>query len=279
VKRIWISCFLGLLLIGCNLQQKNRPPSFLKACGWATSNVHASFWTKYGDPAPQATAFRLFQVFVDDADGYQDVTSVKVIHPNGSSYWALEDDYNAEGGYWGGWYYWQSNSPHAVDLGTYTVLVRDSAGHEITDAITFALPGSTTGSGFIYSEDYKDSTSGGEWMIRRASVTSRAKGLADLTVSFTVSDSRVINGWVWLYDAAASYITWSGFFRDKVNNGNGLKVDGTTNTLQLAATGLELGTHAFADIAGFHLVLTDGAQYAPEVTQYDNRSVSAYVQF
>ncbi len=58
-----------------------------------------------------------------------------------------------------------------------------------------------------------------------------------------------------------------------------MKTDGSPNTLQILSVDLDLGTYNFIDIDGFHVVLTDGAQYAPEDTYYDHRSISAYAQF
>jgi len=279
---ILLLCVASLLLLGCNLFGKNEAPSFSKDFGWATSNVDPSFWEKGGGDTAPATAFRLFQVFVDDPDGRQDIVEIDVINPDGIA-WYIEDHYNSSGGYWGGWYYYNdvdSDAPHKVVLGTYTVVVRDSEDHEITGSISFNSPGSSSGSGFIYSEDYSGSIAGGTKMIHKASALSGTLNTDDLSISFTVSDSRVINGWVWFYDSSTDYITWSGWFSDSnINSGGGLKTDGSPNTLQILSVDLDLGTYNFIDIDGFHVVLTDGAQYAPEDNYYDHRSISAYAKF
>ena len=275
---IFSICFVGLFLLSCDLFQKNEPPSFSRDFGWATSNVDPTFWTKRGNTAP-ATAFLLFQVLAYDPDGYQDISIIDVIHPDGVTTWSLEDHYNSAGGYWGGWYYYDSDNPHAVELGNYTVVVRDSAYYEITGSIIFNSPGSSSGSGFIYSEDFTGSTSGGAEMIHRALNLSGNKNINDLSISFTVTDNRVVNGWVWFYDGSASLITNSGRFKNTINSGGGLKTDGSANTLQISSGDLELGIYTFSDITGFHVVVTDGAQYAPEETYYDHRSISEYVQF
>jgi hypothetical protein len=274
---ILLFCVVSLFLLSCNLFQKNEAPIFSGDFGWATSDVDPTYWTKRGDTAP-ATAFRGFWVYVDDPDGYQDITEIDVIHPNGVDTWYIEGHYNSEDGYWGGWYYYDNDTPNTVELGTYTVVVRDSANHEITGNISFNSPGSSSGSGFIYSEDYSGSTTGSVAMIHRASNLSGTKNLSDLSISFTVSDNRVINGGVLFYDSSASYITWSGLFKNTINSGGVLKTDGNTNTLQISSVDLDLGGFTFGDIAGFHVCLTDGAQYAP-VETYDHRSISEYVQF
>jgi hypothetical protein len=209
VLGVILVCLSGLTALGCNLFQKNEAPSFSREFGWATSNVDPSYWEKLGDTDPP-TAFCLFQVSVDDPDGYGDIDEIDVIHPTGVKTWYLEEDYNSDGGYWGGWYYYDQDNPHAVALGTYTVAVRDSAGHEINGSISFNSPGSSSSSGFIYSEDYVlggGSTAGGEPMISRAANVTGILNPDNLSISFTVDDDRVVNGWIWFYDSSFEYVT------------------------------------------------------------------------
>jgi hypothetical protein len=254
--------------------------------GWTAENIDPSYWTKDGGTS-NATAFRDFWIYVDDPDGVGDIVLITVTDPNDST-WTLQNSetgkshYDEDGGFWGGWErYYDSDSPHALILGTYTVLVRDSAGNEITTSVGFNAPGSSSGSGFIYSEDYTLSTAGGSKMLQRATSISGIKGASDITIQFKVDDTRVINGFIWFYDYTADYITWSDFFRGTINSNSGIiYTDGiTTNTLLILASELDLGSYTLSDVAGFHIVLTDGEQYAPYDTWYDNRSISEYVQF
>ncbi len=53
----------------------------------------------------------------------------------------------------------------------------------------------------------------------------------------------------------------------------------TVNTLEVAFADLDVASYQAEDFAGFHVVLRDGAQYAPEETGYDFRSISAYTPF
>ena len=91
---------ISLLTLSCNLSQGNQPPSFSNEIGWATSNMDLSFGGKRGEVQP-ATAFLLFQVFIDDPDGRDDIDEIDVIHPDGFA-WYIEGHYNEEEGYWGG---------------------------------------------------------------------------------------------------------------------------------------------------------------------------------
>jgi len=274
------------VLISCDLSQKNKSPSFSRYSGWTAENIDPSYWTKLGDTS-DATAFRDFWIYVDDPDGVDDIVLITVTDPNDYT-WTLQNSetgkslYDEDGGFWGGWRrHDDSGSPHTLILGTYTVLVRDSGGNEITWSVDFNAPGSSSGSGFLYTEDYTLSTAGGSKMLQRATSISGTKGASDITIQFKVDDTRVINGYVWFYDDTADYITLSDFFRNTINSSSGIiYTDGvTTNTLQMTASELDLGSYSLSDVAGFHIVLTDGEQYAPYETWYDHRSISEYLQF
>jgi len=85
------------------------------------------------------------------------------------------------------------------------------------------------------------------------------------------------------WDSSAGYLGWTGWFRSTINGGTGIRTDGSTNTLVVYFTdpGFDPGTHNPSEIDGFHVVLTDGAQYTQPAddTWYDYRSISAYTLF
>ncbi len=250
--------------------------------GWVIDNIDKSYWTKWGYTDVWGTAFFNIWVEANDPDGIDDITYVEVSDPEGW-YWVLRDSstgidlYDPEGGFFGGWRLWYSSSyPNAVYLGQYTALVRDSDGNEATDTQFFSRPGSTSGNGFVYSEDYKGITTGGIEMIKRANIISKTKEADDITIEFQVDDSRVFNGFIWFYDSSAEHITWSGYFKNTINGGAGLNVDGTTNTLVIQSSDLDLGSFIWGDISGFHVVLGDGIQYSPREDFIDHRSISSY---
>ena len=262
----------------------NNPPT-VEITGWCTENIDESYWTKWGYTGGGTAYFDIW-VEASDPDGIDDIEYVEVSNPEGL-YWVLRDSetgkdhYDPEGGFFGGWRrYYSAGHPHRVLLGQYTALVRDSKGNEATDTLSFNEPGSLSGSGFLYSEDYTGSTSGGIKMLQRAIITNATKGISDVTIEFTVDDTRVYNGYVWFFDVSAEYITWSDFFKNTINSGAGLNTDGfTNNILQIQSTDLALGTFTWNDISGFHIVLTDGLQYSPNEDWWDHRSISAYELF
>jgi len=254
-----------------------------KITSWVTENIDNSFWTKDGGSGGGTAYFDIW-IEASDPDGIDDITYVKVTNPEGY-YWVLRDSgtgkdhYDPEGGFFGGWRrYYSSDHPHKFILGLYSVLVRDSTGNEATDSVNFSAPGSTSGDGFIFSEDYTGSTVDGIEMLKRASITNAAKGIREITIEFQVDDDRVYNGFVWFYDNSAEYITWSGLFKNTINSGAGIYTNGATNTLRIQSFDLELGSYNWADIKGFHVILRDGAQFSPE-EDWEHRSISQYQAF
>ena len=242
-----------------------------------------TYWSKSGTTGNDS-AYRSFRVYVSDPDGGHDIDVITVTDP-GAITWPLRSldlsiyRYDEQGGFWGGWFLYWPTLQYNVLLGEYSVTVRDRSGAEISDTLPFTLPGSTSGSGFVYSDEYVGSTVSGTEMLYRAIVTSSVKNAGDLTIEFQVDDSRVNNGQIWFYDADANKITESDYFAAAINGGGGLKTDNTTNTLVIASGDLDLGSYSWADLTGFHVVLVDGAQYTPGGTEWDHRSISAYEIF
>jgi hypothetical protein len=277
-----------VLICACGLG--NKPPVFDNDVGWVFENIDASFWTKRGDPDPSVTVFRNFWVHAEDPDGEDDITYVCITdsedhdtlleNPN-TGYSA----YDSSGNFWGGWRrYYRVAAPYQVALGTYTTVVRDSAGYEISRTDMLTGPGGASGYSFAYSEEYLGSTVGGTPMLTRATVSFANKLSDRIQIQFTVNDDAVFDGYVWLYDASAVYVGWTNWFRTttRINGGLGIYNNGSLNTLEVFFTDLDLGTHSPSEIAGFHVVLSDGAQYEPQTpfdTWYDYRSISAYTLF
>lgn len=288
-KRAMFLIFLPLAALLCSCGLFNQPPVFDNIVGWVFENIHPSFWTKDGGADPGATAFRNFWIHAEDSDGRDDITYVCVTDSEDVD-WVFEDAesgyslYDDAGGYWGGWVrYLSSFSPHRLALGTHATVVRDSADHEISRTDVFTGPGGTTGYSFAYTEEYLGNTSGGTPLLARATGLSGTWYSDRIAVQFNVNDTAVFDGYVWLYDSSEEYLGWTGWFRSTINGGVGINNSGGANSLVVYFTdpGFDLGTHSPTEIAGFHVVLTDGAQYTqpPNDTWYDCRSISAYALF
>ncbi len=283
VTMLLLVCFI----LGTTATCKNSPidgnsPPVINGIGWLTGNMDTSYWTKWGYTDPP-TAWRNFSIYAADPDGRQDIYEIDVIDPDNKA-WYVENHYSAGEGCWGGWWhhYYDGDYPDSVMLGEYTVVVRDTAGHETAVVFYITTPGGSGTSGFIYNSDYSGSTVGGTLMLERAAVTAVSKGTDSIDISFTVNDPRVFNGMAWLYHDNGSDIVWIGaspMFRDAVNGGGGLYTDGTTNSLVIAQSELDMGSYSYSDIDGFHLLLTDGEQYLPEEEWFDHYSVAEYKGF
>lgn len=275
---VTFTCILFLPTMGCKLF--NTPPT-CDGTYWGIENADPTFRGNQGGSTP--TAFAFLAILVSDADGQGDIVLIRVSGPDGSPVWTLKDagagvdHYNESGEYWGGWGYYSASSPHTLPLGTYSVYIKDSVDHEVNSSFRVGRPGGRLGyETFLFTEDYTGSTTDGEPMLPRPAAVTGTTGGESLTITFEATSTDVFNGFVWFFDSAGNYITTTGFFRDSINNGLGLMYD---NALTLTAGDLDLGSFRFSDIAGFHVVLTDGQQYYPRSVSYDHRSVSAYVTF
>jgi len=279
ISGIIVLAVLMATLFGC----ANEAPYFVVPPEWSTQNVDPTYWSKSGASGSDS-AYRSFRVYAADPDGAHDIDLITVTDPNGNAWTLLNLDlkielYNDAGGFWGGWFLFWPTLQYKVLLGEYTVLLKDRSGAEVTGILDFTLPGSTSGSGFLYSDEYVGSTVGGTEMLHRAIVTSSVKGGSDLTIEFQVDDTSVNNGQIWIYDNNEDLITESDYFESTINGGGGIFTDNSTNTLVLSPGDLDPGSYSWSDIVGFHVILVDGAQYTPGGTEWDHRSVSAYEVF
>ena len=284
MKKQILLIILVSLLFGCNSggSSSNDPPT-VESTGWIIENVDESVASKYGNIA-NATAYFSIWLDVVDPDGIDDIVYVEISNPD-DRYWVLLDR-SSDNDFFDPIYtvffanlLYSSDSPNAIILGQYRAYVQDSAGNQATATINFSSPGTALPEeGFIYSEDYLGSTVGGIEMLKRASVTNSIKEEDSIIVEFQVDDARVYNGYVWLYNDSSEYITWSGYFKNTINSGSGILNDGSTNTLQIQSSDLDLGYYSWGHIKGFHIVLTDGTQYSPD-DNWDHRSISSYIIF
>jgi sulfatase modifying factor 1 len=279
--KLFIVPLLLLFSFGCNDGGGgSSDPLTVEITGWYMENADESAVSKYGDKA-NATAYIYISLKVKDPDGIDDVIYVEVSNPQ-DRYWILRDSssgidlYDPEYKRFIANGLWSSVNPNSIILGQYTAFVLDSDFNSATNTINFSSPGTTLPEeGFIYSEDYKRVTDGGIEMLKRASITNFVKGEDSITIEFQVDDTRVFNGYVWIYDGSPEYITYSDYFINTINYGSGIFNDGTTNTLTIQSSDLDLGSYTWDDINGFHVILTDGVQYSPKET-WDHRSVSQY---
>jgi hypothetical protein len=256
--------------------------------GWYEESIDPSFWTS---PPPYGqTAFYDFWIHYSGEIAYGDILTARVYAPNGA-YWTLNRNatfFSAANKTIGGWGRWYGSPPNLLPLGTMRAEVTLTNGQvatysQVIPAPASAVVGSSTS---MYSEDLLSPPPNSTPMIQRATmgaINTLTATSQTISIAFSVADSRVYSGFVWLYDAADSYLGGFFAFRDPWTGsiasqlGAALHTDGTANILTLGPADLLLNTGVtFGQIAKVRVVLTDGAQYAPQVDghlRYDCRSV------
>jgi hypothetical protein len=256
--------------------------------GWIYENIDTSFWT---DGFDDATLFFTFYLVYEGSRISAEDVEYAVFNYQDSIYWPfpLEPGYfypadrlmMSYRSYSTAW----SGNGSVLPIGPINFEVELTNGYYETSTFVVPAPGSTStdGKAFVYNENFSGPVPGQYTpMIRRASISSSSK-TSTVDITFSVSDSNVFNGDVWFYDAAGGYIGASVVFRDWVsgdvsavmNGGSGLYVDGSANSVQLAAGDITFESgYDFTDIKSLHLVLTDGFQYLGEPAEWDCRSIS-----
>ena len=260
--------------------EHNEPPVFDEnGISWVVQNHHPSYWTKNGYEANYSSSIRV-AISVDDKNGINDLSYVGFTNPENTE-WVFKDsyyginDYDAEKGYFGNLRCYKSSSPDKVMLGNYKASVIDTANNSVSKDFTVWGPNEDASHDFVYSEDYSGNTAGGIPNLKRAEYSNHTLGIDTISVDFSVNDSRVYNGYFWLYDNSQDYVGLTRFFRDAVNGGSGLKTDGSVNNFDFFGTDIKFSAgKTIDDVYGFHIVLVDGQQYGG--AYYDYRSISEY---
>lgn len=159
--------------------------------------------------------------------------------------------FSSGGHYIGGWGRWAWNgNPNELPIGKLKVEVRLTDGTDVTYTAVIPAPGSQAADGYttMYSQDYSGippATSAP--MVGRASISSGIATGSTVTLSFSVNDQKVYDGYVWFYDSSQKYIGISN--EDFVDPSTGqattqlegavLHTDGTANTLTLGSSDID----------------------------------------
>lgn len=292
-------CIASLQFTACSANGVQQPVPkktvTIQDVGWVIENIATDYWYS----PTSATAFISFWLSFEETDlSASDIASVTVTSPTGL-YWVLDDPadtayfYDEQGHYYGGWIRFWSTSDSAnasvIPIGNYTFEVALANGNSDTVTGIIPAPGSTTtgGNSYAYTEDYAGSPPYGYVALpRRATIQSaQVNVLADtFTANFAVTDSKVYNGYLWLYDSTGEYIGMSPWFRNTtsksvaafINGGAAIYNDGTANTITLHTADIEFdGIHSLQDISSIRINLSDGAQYAAVNRSYDTLSRSS----
>jgi hypothetical protein len=258
--------------------------------GWVEENIDPSFLIS---PSPNDnTAFLDFWVHYDGDITFDDLQYARVYLPDGG-YWNraptadfLDTSKKVIGG-WGRW--WWVTTPHMFPIGPMRAEVKLRNGADSSAVFNVPAPGSTTTGTYttMYTEDATSPPLASAPMVRRATLGATNTVTAatqTITITFSVADTKVYDGWVWFYDISKTYLGMSKVFMNPAIGvaspflaGSVLHTDGTTNTLTLSPSDVSLVSgKTFDQIAAARVVLTDGAQY-PSTTllRWDCQSISA----
>jgi hypothetical protein len=278
------------LLLGCGGSDGAPKTVSITGVGWYEENIDPSFW-----PAspPSGHAHYDFMIHYAGDITFADLQYARVYLPDGR-YWLISANSNyfdATNRVIGGWGRWRDNiEVDALPIGPLQVEVKLTNGVVATHTLTVPAPGSTTAGSYttMHTEDLFSPPASSAPMVERAGIgptNTLTAATGTISLTFSVTDPKVYDGFVWFYDAAGAYLGAFVWFRDPLTGqfasqlaGSTLHTEGTSNTLTLQAADLRLNAGAtFGQIASFHVVLTDGAQYTQgnSSLRYDCRSVSA----
>lgn len=284
----------ALLLFGCGGSSGSPPPLpsvTITGLGWLEENIDLSFWQ--APPPGGETAFYDFWIHYAGNITFADVQYARVYLPNGH-YWTISRDStffdatNQRIGGYGLWY--DSANPGLLPIGPLQVEVKLNDGVDATYTATIPAPASTTAGSYttMHTEDILTPPPNSAPMVARATVgptNTLTSATGVISITFSVNDPKVYDGFVWFYDANKAYLGGFFYFRNPSNGqvgsqlaGSTLHVDGTINTLTLQPSDLLLNAGATVpQIASFGIGLTDGAQYpqGSSTLRRDCRSVSA----
>lgn len=258
--------------------------------GWIIENIDESFWSS----SPGTTCFYdWFVRYEGDNISQSDIQSAR-IYPliNSNYYWNLiPDPYFFDGtnkiiGGWARWYWGSEN--HVAPIGNFRVEIILTNGYTTTYNVSFPAPGSTSTNGFnyVYTENIPSPGAVYTPMIHRATIVSYSK-TTGINIVFNVNDPLVYSGYVSFHDSDGDWVgSTTEYFRNyetgilNTDLLTTLNIDGTNNTLDISDSEIYYDSgKTFSDIAGFILVLTDGAQYDLQPQTYDCLSRSEKIYF
>lgn len=295
--------FLISLLAACGGTPGPSISGEMDDLGWTIGNIPANYWTSA--PRPSAV-IDLTVIFQDKNITEADIETIGITNSllaqgQGWSYTAdklagrmftsqrtgkkVISFYNL-------WSDQLTANGSVIYLGTYTVTVKLKNGKISTKTLATPAPNALDAQSYSYAyspEDFVGTPPASYAALpRRATVTSATRNTAGdaLAINFSVSDPKVYSGWIEFFDANGKYLGYAGDFKDfgtkaafpKLNNGQGLFIDGTNNLLSLGTADVQVATDVsnftLSMIKSYNLTLTDGNQYAATGGLYDTYSYS-----
>ena len=235
-------------------------------------------------PNPVGNLFGQFCIYYSGSISASDVNYARIYDPAGH-YWQFDPNtyLNAAGNYVSTYYCYESTTDgNALPLGTWRADIKLNNGNESTYNFTMTAPGSASMNGCTVVKNENDTNyyPAAASAVARPSITTVSGAASQITINFTLSDSRIKNGFVWFYDGSM-YIGSFAYFYDGITGlrytglGSDLNLAGT-NTIVIKSTDITFNAgYGLSNITSCRVVATDGAQYWPaHPAYYDYRAVS-----
>ena len=253
-------------------------------------NIDDSYWSDFSNKHSANIGFLIY--FEESELTAEYIEKVVITAPN-DVYWNFDNPETIKNlfieGTFGRFYsLYQTDNSSIIPIGDYTFEVTYSNGRTVTKDLTVPAPGSTTVGtyAYAYTEDYTG-TPGSNYipLPKKANISSAINDTTDseITVNFSIDDSKIYNGVLRFYDSAGNYITSTDYFVDWedgtlssiLNGGYSLNTNGS-NTVIVSYSDLEFDSdESGSDISFCHIILTDGKQYdVSDINIYDCRSIS-----
>ena len=290
--------FLGLMLIivllvfaGCPIPMAQS--AAITDVGWYIDNIDQSFWLT---TPPSTHALIYFSIYCSGDVSASDISSVKVTGPD-SAVWTLGPSsltINAQYHEVILSYLMESGHADTMPIGIYVFELTYTDGSKTSYNQLIPAPDSTSTNGYtkVYTQELAPSPpADGTETVRRATLGAHSNSGGTLTINFTVDDSKVYNGYVWLFDSANNYVgSTTTEFRSGsdggvlpiLNGAGSFDTSGGNNTVTFTNGEIYYQSgKTFSDINKFILVLTDGHQYASQgkYSSCDCRSFSERTAF
>ena len=298
LKVVIAALILAFIFAACPLP--SPVGTAIKSIGWYLDNIDTSFFS-----SPESgSASIMFLVYFETSDlTASDIASVRIKPPGADWEWVYDNPadiakhYDTENYCFVPWNYSTAYADNGsvLPIGRYNFTVKYSNGAVVESSLLVPAPGSkeTGSTSFVYTEDYTSNPSADYApLLRRASIIPAVydRSASDLTIKFSVKDDKIANCGVWFYDTSLSRIGRTGWYRDFetgefsswLNSGSELHIDGTENTIVFPVSDIQFNAgKEMNDVHSFHIVLTDGRQYASDSNPnaHDSKSISKKLFF
>jgi len=259
--------------------------------GWVIENIPSTFWTT---PVP-STCFYDFWIDYTGTFSIGDVEYARIYNSDKSRWWTipLTSDF-VTSRYIGGWYCgYDSDYLNTLPIGNLTAEIKLKNGAMSSFDKIIPAPGSTSNPGYtkVYTEECVPPPANSIEMLKRPGISGSTINPSgqNLMISFTIDDSRVYSGWVWLYDLSDNFVanttlafrnSTSGSLTSIINSSFPNLI--SANTVSIVNSDLTFATgRSFSDIAKYIVVVTDGNQFtsAGKYSSYDCRALSVRTAF